>query len=98
MKAIVQHAYGSPDRVLELRETAKPAVKDDDVLVRVRAASMHPDVWHVVEGLPYVLRLMGNGVAKPERIVPGTDLAGGGESIGKNGTRFKIGDEGFCGS
>lgn len=95
MKAIVQHAYGSPDRVLELREIDKPAVKDDDVLVRVRAASMHPDVWHVVEGLPYVLRLMGNGVAKPKRIVPGTDLAGVVESIGKHVTRFKIGDEVF---
>ena len=80
---------------MELREVDKPAVKDDDVLVRVRAASMHPDVWHVVEGLPYVLRLMGNGVAKPKRIVPGTDLAGVVESIGKHVTRFKIGDEVF---
>ena len=46
MKAIVQDAYGSPD-VLELRDIDKPSVEDDEVLVRVRAASVHPDVWHV---------------------------------------------------
>jgi NADPH:quinone reductase-like Zn-dependent oxidoreductase len=51
MKAIVQERYGSPDD-LELREVAKPVVGDDEVLVRVRAASVHPDVWHVVSGRP----------------------------------------------
>ena len=56
MKAIVQEKYGSPDD-LKLREVDKPAVGDDEVLVRVRAASVHPDVWHVVSGRPYVLRL-----------------------------------------
>jgi len=60
MKAIVQDKYGTPD-ALELREIDKPVVKDDEVLVRVHAASVHPDVWHVVRGLPYVLRLMGPG-------------------------------------
>jgi len=54
MKAIVQDSYGSPD-VLELRDIDKPVVEDDEVLVRVRAASVHPDVWHVLTGLPYVL-------------------------------------------
>ena len=50
MKAIVQDDYGSPDDVLELREIDMPAVGDDEVLVRVHAASVHPDVWHVVRG------------------------------------------------
>lgn len=95
MKAVVQDKYGLPDEVLTLREIAKPVVGDGEVLVRVRAASMHPDVWHVVMGVPYVLRLMGNGVRKPKRRVPGTDLAGEVESVGKNVTRFKIGDDVF---
>ena len=95
MKAVVHRQYGPADDVLSLREIDTPLIGDDDVLVRVRAASMHPDVWHVVEGLPYVLRLMGNGVTRPKMIVPGTDLAGHIEAIGKNVTRFKVGDEVF---
>lgn len=95
MKAIVQDKYGAPEAVLQLREIAKPVVGDDEVLVRVRAASVHPDVWHVVTGRPYLLRLMGAGVRKPKDSVPGTDLAGHVESVGKNVTRFKSGDEVF---
>ncbi len=53
MKAIVQDKYGSPDVVLELKDIDRPTVGDDEVLVRVHAASVHPDVWHVVRGLPY---------------------------------------------
>ena len=94
MKAIVQDSYGSPD-VLELRDIDKPVVEDDEVLVRVRAASVHPDVWHVLTGLPYVLRMMGAGLRKPKYPVPGTDLAGIIESVGKNVTRFRPGDEVF---
>jgi NADPH:quinone reductase-like Zn-dependent oxidoreductase len=94
MKAIVQDKYGSPD-VLELREIDKPMVKDDEVLVRVHAASVHPDVWHVVRGLPYVLRIMGAGVLRPKNSVPGTDVAGHVESVGKNVTQFQPGDEVF---
>jgi NADPH:quinone reductase-like Zn-dependent oxidoreductase len=56
MKAMVQQKYGSPYDVLELKDIDKPVVNDDEVLVRVHAASVHPDVWHVVRGLPYVLR------------------------------------------
>jgi NADPH:quinone reductase-like Zn-dependent oxidoreductase len=95
MHAVVHDRYGSPDEVLHLREIAMPAVGDDDVLVRVRAASAHADVWHVVTGLPYVLRLMGNGVRRPKFQVPGTDLAGVVESVGRNVTRFKPGDDVF---
>ncbi len=95
MKAIVQEKYGSPDDVLQLREIDKPVIGDDEVLVRVRAASVHPDVWHVVTGRPYVLRLMGAGVLRPKNPVPGTDMAGLVESIGKNVTRFAPGDRVF---
>jgi NADPH:quinone reductase-like Zn-dependent oxidoreductase len=95
MKAIVQDKYGSPDYVLHLREIDKPLVGDDEVLVRVRAASVHPDVWHVLTGLPYVLRMMGAGLRRPKNPVPGTDAAGVVESVGKNVTRFQPGDEIF---
>jgi len=94
MKAIVQEKYGSPDD-LELREVDKPAVGDNEVLVRVRAASVHPDVWHVVSGRPYVLRLMGAGFSKPKKPIPGTDMAGIVESDGKNVTQLREGDEVF---
>ena len=95
MKAIVQDRYGAPDDVLQLREIDRPGVGDDEVLVRVRAASVHADVWHVVTGRPYVLRLMGAGLQKPKNPVPGTDLAGVVESVGKDVTRFGPGDEVF---
>ena len=95
MKAIVQDRYGSPEDVLHLREIDRPTVGDDEVLVRVRAASVHPDVWHVVTGRPYVLRLMGAGLLKPNNPVPGTDVAGVVESVGGEVTRFRPGDEVF---
>jgi NADPH:quinone reductase-like Zn-dependent oxidoreductase len=94
MKAIVQDRYGSAD-VLELREIDRPTAKDGDVLVRVRAASVHADVWHATRGVPYVLRIMGSGVRAPKHRVPGTDLAGVVESVGTNVTRFRPGDEVF---
>lgn len=94
MKAIVQQRYGSTD-ALELRDVAQPVVGDDDALVRVRAASLHPDVWHVVAGRPYVLRLMGAGFSRPKNPVPGTDMAGVVEEVGTNVTRFRPGDEVF---
>lgn len=95
MKAVIHERYGPPDEVLEVGEVPMPAVGADDVLVRVRAASVHPDIWHVVTGLPYVLRLMGNGLLRPRLRVPGTDLAGVVESAGPRVTRFKTGDEVF---
>src|SRR5437899_11551258 len=94
MKAIVQERYGSPDD-LELRELEKPVVGDDDVLVRVRAASIHPDVWHVVDGQPYVLRLMGAGFFRPKTPIPGTDSAGITERVGKCVTRSRPGGSVF---
>jgi NADPH:quinone reductase-like Zn-dependent oxidoreductase len=91
MKAIVQEKYGSPYD-LALREVDRPLIGDDDVLVRVHAASVHPDVWHVVIGRPYVLRLMGAGFSKPKNPIPGTDMAGIVESVGKAVTRYRQGD------
>lgn len=95
MKAVVQTRYGPPKDVLEVREIERPPLGEDEVLVRVRAASVHADVWHVVTGLPYALRLMGAGVTSPKNRVPGTDLAGTVEAVGGNVSRFKPGDAVF---
>jgi NADPH:quinone reductase-like Zn-dependent oxidoreductase len=75
MKAIVQNRYGTAN-VLELREIERPIAEDDEMLVRVRAGSIHADVWHVMRGVPFVLRFMGAGVRRPKNLVPGTDPAG----------------------
>ena len=94
MKAIVQDRYGSAD-VFQLREIDVPIPSDDEVLVRVRATSLHPDVWHAMRGVPSILRLMGSGRRRPKNPVPGTDVAGVVESVGTNVTRFHPGDEVF---
>jgi NADPH:quinone reductase-like Zn-dependent oxidoreductase len=94
MKAVIHSAYGPVDRVLSVQDVPMPVLKENEVLVRVHAASMHPDVWHVIVGFPFALRLMGNGVRKPKPI-PGTDIAGVVEAVGHNATRFKPGDEVF---
>ena len=72
-----------------------PVPADDEVLVRVHAASVHPDIWHAVSGMPYVMRLMGSGLFKPKEPVPGIDAAGRVESVGKDVTRFQQGDDVF---
>lgn len=95
MRAIVQRRYGPPQDVLELQEIPQPHAGPDEVLVRVRAASVHPDVWHVVNGWPRLLRLMGSGLRRPKVRVPGTDLAGTVEAVGGNVTRFRPGDDVF---
>lgn len=94
MRAVVQDSYGTVD-LLEVRDVDTPVVGDDEVLVRVRAASVHPDVWHVVSGRPRVLRLMGSGLRRPKYLVPGTDVAGQVEAVGQNVTRFQPEDEVF---
>ena len=94
MKAIVYHEYGSPDDVLELKDIDKPAVKDDEVLVRVHAASANPYDWHFMTGLPYFMRLQA-GLLKPRANVLGADLAGQVEAVGKKVTQFQPGDEIF---
>ena len=80
---------------MSVEDIVTPIPRDNEVLVRVRAASMHADVWHVIEGVPYILRLMGNGVRRPKFAVPGTDLSGVVAAVGNDVTRFKIGDEVF---
>jgi NADPH:quinone reductase-like Zn-dependent oxidoreductase len=95
MRAIIQDRYGAPDEVLHLREIDTPAPGPDEVLVRVRAASVHADVWHVVTGFPRVLRLMGAGLRKPKQPVPGIDMAGIVESVGHSVTNFAPGEAVF---
>jgi NADPH:quinone reductase-like Zn-dependent oxidoreductase len=95
MKAVVQARYGNPDTVLQLCDIPIPTIGDNDVLVRVRAASVHPDIWHVVTGRPYVLRLMGSGLTRPKQPVPGIDLAGTVEAVGRDVARYRPGDAVF---
>jgi len=94
MNAVVQDTYGSPD-VLELREIDEPVVGDDQVLVQVRAAGVDPGVWHLMTGLPYLVRVVGYGLRKPKVGIRGRDVAGRVEVVGANVTRFRPGDEVF---
>src|SRR3712207_9483598 len=85
MKAIFRDEYGSPD-VLQLRDIDKPEIGDDEVLLRVHAAGVGRDVWHVMAGLPYPLRLAGYGLRGPKNPLISSDVAGvGGGGGGKGG-------------
>jgi NADPH:quinone reductase-like Zn-dependent oxidoreductase len=96
MQAIVQDAYGTPE-VLELRDVDRPVPRDDEVLVRVRAAGVDRGVWHVMTGLPYLIRVVVPtlGLRRPKVPVRGMDLAGRVEAVGGNVTRFRPGDAVF---
>ncbi|MGV9214951.1 NAD(P)-dependent alcohol dehydrogenase [Micromonospora sp. RB23] len=93
MKAIVQDSYGPPD-VLHLRDIDQPAVRDDEVLVQVRAAGVDPGVWIFMTGRPYLARLA-SGLRRPRVPVRGRDLAGVVVAVGARVTRFQPGDEVF---
>ncbi len=93
MKAIVYTQYGSPD-VLHFTEVEKPTPKDNQVLVKVHAASANPADWHTMRGAPFIARLV-NGLFKPKNPRLGADLAGRVEAVGKDVTQFKAGDEVF---
>jgi NADPH:quinone reductase-like Zn-dependent oxidoreductase len=93
MKAIVYRCYGSPD-VLALEDVDRPAVADDEVLVRVRAASANPLDWHYMRGTPYIMRLDA-GVGAPKVARLGVDFAGTVEAVGRSVKRFRPGDEVF---
>ena len=97
MKAIVQKKFGSPDDVLELQEIDKPVVKDDEVLVRVHAASIHIGDSYGMRGVPYLLRPVFS-LSRAKNRVPGTDIAGTVEAVGKSVTQLRPGDEvfGWC--
>ena len=93
MKAIVYCDFGPPD-VLKLEDINRPVPNDDQVLIKVRAASVNPYDWHFMRGIPYVMR-MEAGLRKPKVTRLGGDVAGQVEAVGKNVTRFKAGDEVF---
>ena len=92
MKAIIQEAYGSAD-VLALREIEIPAVRDREVRIRVVAAGVDRGAWHLMTGVPYVMRIFGVGLRAPKVRVPGTNIAGRVDAVGKDVTRFHLGDE-----
>jgi len=96
MKAIVQTRYGSPD-VLQVRDVDQPVAGDDQVLVRVHAAAVNIGDWHLLRGVPYVIRMVA-GLRRPRREIPGLDIAGQVEAVGSNVKQFRPGDEvfGWC--
>ena len=94
MSAIVQDRYGTaPGAVLRLAVIARPTIGDDEVLVRVAAASVDMGTWHCMTGMPYAMRLMGFGVRSPNASNPGRALAGSVESVGRNVIEFAPGDD-----
>lgn len=93
MKAAVYTRYGPPD-VLQIGDIEKPVPKEDEVLIKVRAASVNPYDWHFMRGLPYPLRIIA-GLRKPKNQRLGVDVAGQVEAVGRNVTHFKPGDEVF---
>jgi NADPH:quinone reductase-like Zn-dependent oxidoreductase len=94
LKAITYHEYGSPD-ALEFEDVDAPVVKDDEVLVRVRAASVNPRDWHFMRGVPYFMRAQA-GLRRPKSSLLGSDVAGQVEAAGTAVTRFHPGDEVFA--
>ena len=97
MKAIVQHKYGPPDDVLALTEIDRPVVDDGDVLVRIHAASIHIGDYYGITGVPYVMRPVFS-LSRAKNRVPGTDIAGTVEAVGKSVNQLRPGDEvfGWC--
>src|SRR5687767_7535056 len=93
MKAIVFTQYGSPD-VLQFKEVEKPTPKENEVLVKIHAASANPLDWRLMRATPFLARLE-NGLLKPKITKLGADIAGRVEAVGKNVTEFKPGDEVF---
>jgi len=89
MRAIVYCDYGLTN--LKLENIEKPVPTDDQLLVRVRAASLNPYDWHFIEGTPYIMRLMGVGLRKPKDTRLGVDFAGTVEAVGKNVTKSSAG-------
>ena len=91
MKAIVQDSYGAPD-VLKLAEIDKPSIGDTEVLVRVHAAGVDRGVWHIMAGMPYLVRIMGYGLRAPTKRVRGMEVAGTVEAVGQSVTQLAVGD------
>ncbi len=94
MRAIVQEEYGtSPEKVLRLSEVEKPAPAHDQVLVRVHGASVDRGTWHLMTGLPNLMRIMGFGLRTPKFLNPGRSFSGTVDAVGENVTGFEPGDE-----
>jgi NADPH:quinone reductase-like Zn-dependent oxidoreductase len=93
LKAAVYTRYGPPD-VVQITDVEKPIPKDNEILIRVRAASVNPLDWHYMRGTPYVVRI-GAGLRKPKVTRLGVDVAGQVEAVGRNVTQFKPGDAVF---
>src|SRR2546428_10839629 len=94
MRVAARRQYGSADLV-HLEEIERPALKESEVLIRVRAAGVDRGVWHLMTGQPYLMRIAGFGLRAPKDPVLGRELAGVVESVGDAVTRFKPGDEVF---
>ena len=94
MKAIIYTKYGPPD-VLQLKEIEKPTPKDNEILIKVHAASVNAADWHLLRAKPFLVRLMGMGLLKPKNKILGADIAGRVEVVGKNVKQFQPGDEVF---
>lgn len=94
MKAIVYEKYGSPD-VIQLKDIEKPTPKDDEVLIKIHAASVNAYDWHFLTADIFLIRLMGGGLLKPKNTRLGADMAGRIETVGKNVKQFQPGDEVF---
>jgi len=94
MKAIVYYKYGSPD-VLQLKDVEKPTPKDDEVLIKVYAASVNKYDWHFLTADIFLIRLMGGGLLKPKNTRLGADIAGRVEAVGRNVKQFRPDDEVF---
>jgi len=94
MKAIVHTRFG-PSDLLELQEVAKPTPKEDEVLVKVHAASLNAYDWHIMRAKPFLVRLAGFGLLKPKRKILGADMAGRVEAVGRNVKQFQPNDEVF---
>src|SRR5919204_6253327 len=94
MRAVVRNAYGSVD-VLRLAEVDKPVAGEGEVLVCVHAAGVDQGVWHLMVGMPYVMRLAGSGIRAPKNPLLGYDVAGRVEAVGANVDLFRPGDEVF---
>lgn len=90
MKAITRRAYGQTD-VVELCDVETPTPKDDEILIRVEAAGVGRDVWHMMTGDPYIMRLA-VGLRAPRSIILGRDFAGYVEAVGRDATRFRPGE------
>jgi NADPH:quinone reductase-like Zn-dependent oxidoreductase len=94
MKAIVYTKYGPPD-VLQFRDVEKPTPKDDEVLIKIHAASVNAYDWHFLTADIFLIRLMGGGLLKPKYKRLGADMAGRIEAVGRNIKQFQPGDEVF---